>query len=153
MSYEPKKGFLTGSKLLLTFLLQSSRWFMVKRFSAATALSVVVTFLLVSIAHACSGLAPVGVMIEQSSRNAGMANNSPCDRHKDDVCKSVRDSILSIQPSVSKAEISQQRVLSIALSTEGPTQVVFSPLAPVTESAIHPVFRLPLTLSYRVLRI
>ena len=154
MSYEPKKGFLTGSKLLLTFLLQSSRWFMVKRFSAATALSVVVTFLLVSIAHACSGLAPVGVMIEQSSRNAGMANNSPCDRHKDDVCKSVRDSILSIQPSVSKAEVSQPVLpMQLSIESESPTQVGFSPLFPVIERALHPVFKLPLIFSYLVLRI
>ena len=82
-----------------------------------------------------------------------MANNGPCNQRKEDVCKSVRDSILSIQPSVSKAEVSQP-VLPIQLSieSESPTHV-FSPLAPVTESAIHPVFKLPLTLSYLVLRI
>ena len=65
---------------------------MVKRLSATTALLVVFAFLFVSIAHACSGLGPVGVMIEQSSRNAGMADNGPCNQHKEDVCKSVRDS-------------------------------------------------------------
>ena len=128
---------------------------MVKRLSAATALFVVFAFLFVSIAHACSGLGPVGVMIEQSSRNAGMANNGPCNQHKEDVCKSVRDSILSIQPSVSKAEVSQQPILPIQLSieSESPTQVGFSPLLPVIERAFHPVFKLPLTFSYLVLRI
>jgi len=128
---------------------------MVKRLSAATAPFVVFAFLLVSIAHACSGLGPVGVMIEQSSRNAGMANNSPCNQHKEDVCKSVRDSILSIQPSVSKPDVSQQPVLPIQLSieSESPTQLGFSPLFPVIERAFHPVFKLSLSLSYLVLRI
>ena len=128
---------------------------MVKRLSAATALCVVFAFLSVSIAHACSGLGPFGVMIEQSSRNAGMANNGPCNQHKEDVCKSVRDSILSIQPSVSKAEVSQPPALPIQLSieSEGSTQVGFSPLFPVIERAFHPVFKLPLSLSYLVLRI
>ena len=127
---------------------------MVKRLSAATALFIVFAFLLVPTVHACSGLGPVGVMIEQSSRNAGMANNSPCNQHKEDVCKSVRDSILSIQPSVSKAEVSQP-VLPIQLSieSEGPTQVGFAPLFPVIERAFHPVFKLSLSLSYLVLRI
>jgi hypothetical protein len=127
---------------------------MVKRFSAAAALFVVFAFLFVSIAHACSGLGPVGVMIEQSSRSAGMANNGPCNQHKEDVCKSVRDSILSIQPSVSKAEVSQP-VLPIQLSIESetPTQVGFSPLFPVIERAFHPVFKLSLSLSHLVLRI
>jgi len=128
---------------------------MVRRLSAATALFVVFAFLLVSIAHACSGLGPVGVMIEQSPRNAGVANNSPCNQHKEDVCKSVRDSILLIQPSVSKPDVSQQLVLPIQLSieSESPTQVGFSPLFPVIERAFHPVFKLPLSLSYLVLRI
>ena len=127
---------------------------MVRRLSVATALFVVFAFLFVSIAHACSGLGPVGVMIEQSPRNAGVANNSPCNQHKEDVCKSVRDSILLIQPSVSKAEVSQP-VLPIQLSIEsdGLTQVGCSPLFPVIERAFHPVFKLPLTLSYLVFRI
>jgi hypothetical protein len=128
---------------------------MVRRLSAATALFVVFAFLFVSITHACSGLGPVGVMIEQSSGNAGVANNSPCNQHKEDVCKSVRDSILSIQPSVSKPDVSQQPVLPIQLSieSEGLTHLVFSPLFPAIEQAFHPVFKLRLILSYLVLRI
>jgi hypothetical protein len=128
---------------------------MVRRLSAAAVLFVVFAFLFVSITHACSGLAPVGVMIEQSSSNAGVGNNSPCNQHKDDVCKSVRDSILSIQPSVSGPDVSQQPVLPIqhSIESEGPTQVGFSPLFPVIERAFHPVFKLSLSLSYLVLRI
>jgi len=128
---------------------------MVRRLSAATALFVVFAFLFVSTSHACSGLGPVGVMIEQSSTDAGVANNSPCNEHKEDVCKSVRDSILSVQPSVSKAEVSQQSVLPIQLSIEsdGLTQVGFSSLFPAIERAFHPVFKLSLSLSYLVLRI
>jgi hypothetical protein len=128
---------------------------MVKRLSAATALFIVFAFLSVSIAHACSGFGPVGVMIEQSSSNAGVANNGPCNQHKEDVCKSVRDSILSIQPSLSNADVSQQPVLPIQLSieSEDPTQVGFSLLFPVIGRAFHPVFKLSLSLSYLVLRV
>ena len=84
-----------------------------------------------------------------------MANNSPCNQHKEDVCKSVRDSILSIQPSVSNPDVSQQTGLPIqySIESEGSTQVGFSPLFPVIERASHPVFKLSLSLSYLVLRI
>jgi hypothetical protein len=128
---------------------------MVKKLSAATALFVVFAFLFVSIAHACSGLGPMGIIVQQSPMNGGMTSQGPCGQSKKDICKSVRDSILSIQPSVSKAEVSQQPVLPIQLSveSESSTQVGFAPLFPVIERAFHPVFKLPLTLSYLVLRI
>jgi hypothetical protein len=128
---------------------------MVKKLSAATALFVVFAFLLVSTVHACSGWGPIGIMVQQSPMNGGMTSQGPCGQSKGDICKSVRDSILSIQPSVSKPDISQQPVLPIQLSieSEGLTQLGFSPLFPAIERAFHPVFKLPLILSYLVLRI
>ncbi len=125
---------------------------LLKTFSAATALVVTLVFLLVSITHACSGLAPMGSRIEQSSMNRDMGN-VPCGEQKTDICKSVRDSILCVKPSVSEAVNPRPTFTSVQLSVESPTPLVFSPVAPVIETGYHPVFKLPLTLSYLVLRI
>ncbi|TMA84454.1 MAG: hypothetical protein E6J74_34315 [Deltaproteobacteria bacterium] len=125
---------------------------MVKRLSAATALFIVFAFLSVSIAHACSGLALVGAVVQQSPMNMG-GGNPPCSKNKGDICQSVRDSILSVKPSISAAGNPQQTVPPLQISIDNPIQLVYSPAAPVIESAFHPVFKLPLTLSYLVLRI
>ena len=125
---------------------------MLKTFSAATALVVTLVFLLVSITHACSGLGPMGLRIEQSSMNRDMGN-VPCGEQKTDICKSVRDSILCVKPSVSEAVNPRPTLTSVQLSVDSPALLVFSPVAPVIEGAYHPVFKVPLTVSYLVLRI
>ena len=128
---------------------------MIKRLLAATALFVVFAVLLVSTVHACSGLGSRGVTVQQNAMNGGTTSQYPCGQSKVDICKTVRDSILSIQPSVSKADVSQQPVLAIQpfIESEGLTQGGFSPVFPAIERAFHPVFKLPLRLSYLVLRI
>ena len=126
---------------------------MVKRLSAATALFIVFAFLSVSIAHACSGLAPMNLAIQQSPMNMGGGNNPPCSKEKADVCQSVRDSILSVKPSILAVDYLQQSVPPLQLSVESPTLLVSSPVAPIIRVSFHPVFKLPLTLSYLVLRI
>ena len=126
---------------------------MVKRLSAATALFIVFAFLSVSIAHACSGLALVGAAVQQSPMNMGGDNNSPCGKQKHDLCQSVRDSILSDQASISPTVSPHQMVLLIPFSFDTPIQFVFSSVDPVLGVAFHPVFKVPLTLSYLVLRI
>ncbi len=125
---------------------------MVRKLSAAAALFIVFAFLSVSIAHACSGLALVGAAVQQSPMNLG-GGDSPCSKNKGDICQSVRDSILSVKPSISAAGNLQQTVPPLQISIDNPIQLVYSPIAPVIESAFHPVFKLPLTLSYLVLRI
>jgi hypothetical protein len=125
---------------------------MVRKLSAAAALFIVFAFLSVSIAHACSGLALVGAAVQQSPMNLG-GGDSPCSKNKGDICQSVRDSILSVKPSISAAGNPQQTVPPLQISIDNPIQLVYSPVAPVIESAFHPVFKLPLTLSYLVLRI
>ena len=128
---------------------------MLKKLSIIAASIVAFAFIFVSITHACSGLTSMNPAMQQSPMNMGTSDGFPCGKEKPDICKSVRDSILSIQPSVSKPDISQQPVLPIQLSieSEDPTQVGFAPLFPVIERAFHPVFKLSLTLSYLVLRI
>jgi hypothetical protein len=125
---------------------------MVKRLSAATALFIVFAFLSVSIAHACSGLTPMNLAVQQSPMNMG-GGNPPCSKEKGDICQSVRDSILSVKPSVSVASNPQQIVPPPQFSIDSAIQIVSSPVAPIIEVSFHPVFKLPLTVSYLVLRI
>lgn len=125
---------------------------MLKKLSALAASIVAFVFLFVSITHACSGLAPMKPAIQQSPMNMGGSDNPPCSKEKGDICQSVRDSILSVKPSISAA-YSQQTVPPVQLSVESPTLHVSSAVAPVVGVAFHPVFKLPLTLSYHVLRI
>jgi len=126
---------------------------MLKKLSAAAASIVAFAFVFVSIAHACSGLTPMNPAVQQSPMNMGDGNNSPCSKEKGDICQSVRDSILSVKPVISTADNPQQTIPWLQLLIESPIQIVSSPLVPVIESVFHPVFKLPLTLSYLVLRI
>lgn len=138
---------------MLSFLRESHRPIMLKNLSALAASIVVFAFLFVSITHACSGLASMTLAVQQSPMNMGGGNNAPCSKEKGDICKSVRDSILTVKPSISAADNPQQTVPLLQLSIESPTLLVSSPVAAVIGVAFHPVFKLPLTLSYHVLRI
>jgi len=126
---------------------------MLKNLSAVAASIVGFAFLIVSITHACSGLAPMNPAVQQSPMNMGGGNNPPCGKEKGDVCQSVRDSILFVKPSISAADNPQQTVSPTQLPVEGPIQLFSSSVASVSGVALHPVFKLPLTLSYLVLRI
>jgi hypothetical protein len=126
---------------------------MLKKLSAVAATIVAFTFIMVSIAHACSGLASMTLAVQQARMNMGADNTPPCSKEKGDVCQSVRDSILSVKPSISAADNPQQTLLPLQLSVENLTQVVSPSVASVIGVSFHPVFKLPLTLSYLVLRI
>jgi hypothetical protein len=126
---------------------------MLKRLSAVAASIVAFAFVFVSITHACSGLTPMNLAVQQSPMNMGGGNNPPCSKEKGDICQSVRDSILSVKPSISAAANPQQTVPALQLSAESPTLLVSSAVAPIIGVSFHPVFKLPLTVSYLVLRI
>jgi hypothetical protein len=125
---------------------------MLKKLSIVGAAIVAFAFAFVSITHACSGLAPMGMAVQQSPMNMG-GGDPPCSKNKGDICQSVRDSILSVKPSISAAGSPQQTIPPPQLSIESPIQLAFSSVAPALERAFHPVFKVPLTLSYLVLRI
>ena len=125
---------------------------MLKKLSAVAALIVAFAFVTVSIAHACSGLTPMNLAVQQSPMNMG-GGNPPCSKGKGDLCQSVRDSILSVKPSISVASNPQQTVPPLQLSIDSPIQIVSSPVAPIIAVSFHPVFKLSLTVSYLVLRI
>src|SRR5258706_11210890 len=126
---------------------------MLKKFSAVAALIVAFAFIFVSITYACASLAPMNLAVQQSPMNMGGGNNPPCSKDKEDICQFVRDSILSVKPSISAAHNLQQTVPPLQLSVESPTLLVSSAVAPIIGVPFHPVFKLPLTLSYLVLRI
>jgi hypothetical protein len=118
-----------------------------KNLSSIAAGVVIFCFLFISVAHACSGVAHANLVMQQSSMNMGTGNDSPCGKEKRDVCQLVRDSILSLKPSLSGP---QQSVLPL-LQTETPVLLTSSPVASVVRA--HPVFKLILSLSSVILRI
>ena len=126
---------------------------MLKKLSGVAASIVAFAFIFVSIAHACPSLGPVNLAVQESFMNNMDGGNPPCSKEKSDPCKSVRDSILSVNPSISAVVNPEQSPLTIQLRIERPSLVGSSPITPVAQGAFHPVFKLPLSLSYLVLRI
>ncbi len=122
---------------------------MLKKLSLVTASIVAFAFVFVSIVHACSGLASMNPAMQQDPIGMG-SSDAPCSKEKPDICKSVRDSMLSVKPSLSAPE---QTAAQAQLSIEKPFVRVPKPAARVIEVGFRPVYKLPLTFSYLVLRI
>lgn len=121
-----------------------------------TAIAVTLTFLLlsVSIVYACSGIAPMSSSFQQEPMHGGVTDKGPCTDQKQDMCRSVRNRMLSVQASPSQgADSLQSSTLSLWLFVEIPRQVVFSPELQVWKAVFHPVFKLSLPFSFLVLRI
>jgi hypothetical protein len=117
-----------------------------------------------SVVYACSKLGSLGMaMAMQSSSMAttdGMNEKSvergPCSQHKQDICKTVRDRMLSTQASTPKAADYQQPVLLLLplnLVIDVPKHIDFAFVSTRWVIAFHSVFKLPLPLSFLVLRI
>jgi hypothetical protein len=117
-----------------------------------------------SVVYACSKLGSVDMAMAMHGRsmattdgmNERAVERGPCSKHKQDICKSVRDRMLSLQPSLSKAGDYQQSfplILPLNLAIEIPKHVTFSSASVMWQIAFHSVFKLPLTLSFSVLRI
>lgn len=117
-----------------------------------------------SLAYACSKLGSVGMAMAMHGpsmpmgdrTNGGAVERGPCADHKRDICKSVRDRTVSIQPSPSKAEDYQQfapLLLPLGFVIPLPKHIAFRLSSMRWEIAFHSVFKLPLSLSFSVLRI
>lgn len=123
---------------------------MPKKLAFIAASIVVFAFVFISIAHACSGLTSMNSAIPQSHMNMGAED--PCGTKEPDTCKSVRDRLLSVKPSVSGVDgaeklgssspISFVKLISSSASADSFAKPTF-----------HPVYKLPLIFSYLVLRI
>ena len=72
------------------------------RASALPSLFVSISFLVITLVYACSGLK----LLHLNSHNVAMSHESvergPCSEHKEDICASVRDRMLALQPSLSQ---------------------------------------------------
>ncbi len=116
-----------------------------------------------SVVYACSKLGSVGMAMAMhgtsmpmDGTNDGAVERGPCAEHKQDICKSVRDRMLSLQPSPSKVEDYQQwapPILPLTFVIAIPKHIALRPSSLRWEIAFHSVFKLPLSLSFSVLRI
>ena len=120
---------------------------MVKRLSNLIALVVASSLLLVSVAYACSG----HDFMPMSSMSADMDNKAmergPCDKHKQDICKSVRYQMLSVQASSSVPDILMQVSTLLSAHFEIPLIVDLFSTAGPPGALVYPVSRLPLSSS------
>lgn len=122
--------------------------------------ALVVSILFNSVVYACSKLDPMALQVGSAHSMSGMNERTiergPCAEHKQDICKSVRERLLSIQPSPSKTADSQQQIipfLPLNVIIDIPKQMAFSSDSVDLKTAFHGVFKLPLPYSLRVLRI
>lgn len=117
-----------------------------------------------SVVYACSKLGSVDMAMAMHGRsmattdgmNGGSVERGPCAKHKQDICKSVRDRMLSVQPSSSRAGDYQQLASLVIPSNLVIDVLKHPPLSSGTlrwEIAFHSVFKLPLHLFFSVLRI
>lgn len=123
---------------------------MLRKLSCVSASIMAFAFVFVSIAHACSGLTSMNPATQQSPMSMGGNDSPPCGKAKPDICKSVRDSMLCVKPSVSGPE---QTVAPAQHSADATFVLLSTPVTRIKNVNFHPVFKLPLSLSYRVLRI
>lgn len=112
-----------------------------------------------SVVYACSGFASVGMVLHDSVNNGndmkeGSVERGPCAQHKQDICQSVRDRMLSVQPSLPIAEDARSFLVAhLPLVTEIIEQTVLPPGPLELKVFYHPVFKLALPFSLLVLRI
>ena len=122
-----------------------------------------VTLLLNSVVYACSKVGMVMAMHDSSMSMAttdGMDQKSverdPCAQHKQDVCKSIRDRLLSVQPSLYKLDPAQPSTVAFLPSNPAIeiTSHIAAPFGSLRwQTAFHSVFKLPLRISLSVFRI
>ena len=105
-------------------------------------LLVAFAFLVVSIAHACPGQESLmsTMSVSASIDESGMGSDHPCRKPKQDICKSVRDQMVSLQAPlpVTGIELHVLTVLHFGhvdipplmnlISTTGPPGVLFDPV-------------------------
>jgi hypothetical protein len=125
------------------------------KLSAALSLAVALSILFTSVVYACSGLNLMQMNGHHVAMNHETVERGPCAEHKQDLCKSVRERMLSVQPSFHKLDESQQPISLAPLSVliDIPKHLVLLPNALIWQTAFHSVFKLPLPLFLSVLRI
>lgn len=125
-----------------------------KKFSFVLASTLVFSVLFASIVYACSGLGQMRMVFHHDSMNGGMVERGPCSENKQEICKSVRHRMLSIQNSSLQAEVPVYgSTILQELSTDAPIPPDISLVSHPLLTTFHPLFKLSLIYSYLVLRI
>jgi hypothetical protein len=75
----------------------------IARSSRLVSLIAAFSFLFVSVVYACSGLSMFQMNGYSSSMAPETVERGPCEQHKQDLCKSVRDNLISLQASQAPA--------------------------------------------------
>ncbi len=125
---------------------------MPKKLSLVAASIVAFAFVFISIAHACSGLTFMNPAMQQSQMNMVVGDGVPCGKAKPDICKSVRDSILSVKPTDAGLDSFAKTFSAPLISFVSASLVNFSPMGFASGVTSASVFRPPLSFS-PVLRI
>jgi hypothetical protein len=129
---------------------------MIVRRSRIIVLLLIFSLLFTSVVYACSGLSVMQTKLMSASMDEGAVERGPCSKHRQDICKSVRERMLAIEPSSYKATDVQQPLILLLphnLLINIPKLIAFSSSSVAWEVAFHAVFKLPLYLSSSVLRI
>ncbi len=125
------------------------------RASRLIPLVVAFSLFLTSVVYACSGLSSMAmVSMSSAGMDDGAMNQRPCNNHKQDFCKLVRDQMLSIQALSSRAEMAVHvaTILQFTHIELPPTIDLFVMGAP-PGSVSNPVFRFSFPFTSQVLRI
>ena len=116
---------------------------------------VISSLLFTSIVHACSGLASMPMSFVFAAMDRPTMERGPCGKHHtEDICKSVRDQMISLKASSSVADIVLH--LSTVLQSmrvEVPLLMNLLPAAGPPGVLFQPVFKLAFPFSNQVLRI
>jgi len=131
-----------------------TRWSTAKRFSIGIVSIVVVSFVAASLVYACPGGDLMRLAHQASAPHGGMVKRQPCNETREDVCKSVRDRLLSLQALPLQANIPTHGFFPVPLlapieSRAGDSVRASAP--PGTRFLL--VFKRSLLLLYSVLRI
>ncbi len=115
---------------------------------------VVSSYLLTSVVYACSGLAFLPMSSMSTAMDHEPMNRGPCNDHRQDICKSVRDQMLSIQASspLAKVAVHISTILQSAYF-DVPLLVNLLPATGPPGVVLHSVFKLSFLFSNQVLRI
>ena len=108
-----------------------------------------------AVVYACSSRHPAQMDLDHSSMTPDPAEDSgPCANQKqdEDICKAVRDRMLSIQPSTSQ-DIQKVQLVTLELFVATPVEPVLPSVFENRHAIFHPVFAISLPVSFLVLRI
>ncbi len=127
---------------------------MPKKQSFLTASVITFAFVFAAITHACSTPLSVSSAVQKTSVDMASSADSTCrEKRALDVCEFVRQALLSVKPSAPWISTAEEMIPSPAISLTVQPFVASVPVMVVNSVSFHPVFKLPLRLSYLVLRI